>query len=130
MTEHAVPITYDRYGRIYIGTVFPGRTEASATLDTANAPAFGEALDRFIAAHPGGCLLLNLHHVYLMTSAALTQLVRASTALANTGGGLRVCAPSGPVAQVLEVTALDQLFAPMANVREAAEAYVADIENG
>lgn len=130
MAEQSVPITYDRYGAIHVGTVFPGAPAASATLDTANAPAFGEALDRFIAEHPGGHLLVNLHHVYLMTSAALTQLVRASAALGKSGGGLRVCAPSEAVAQVLDVMALDQLFKPVANVREAAEAYVASVENG
>lgn len=130
MSSERFPLTVERYGSIHVGTLFPGHGAGACALDATNAPAFGAALDAYRTEYPAGRLLLNLHHVGLMTSAALSQLVRARTLLEKEGGGLRVCAPGPEVAHVLGVTGLDAVFQPRANVREAAEAFIADLDTG
>jgi len=111
-------IHFDRYGGIEVGTV-----RGTEKLDAANVEAFGQALAAFIQHHPDGHLLLNLHHVTYLSSAVLSEMLKAGKELEGGGGSLRVCALHDYVRTVFEVTNLDSLFRPMESVREAAEAY-------
>lgn len=115
-------IHLDRYGRVTIGTI-----QGTERLDQQHTEALRVELGAFVAREPGGHLLLNLHHVDYLSSAILTEFLRAEAALRAGGGGMRVCALQDYIANVFQVTQLDTLFKPMPQVRVAAEAWNAEL---
>lgn len=76
----------DRFGRIAIATV----TEAPR-LDATNAEPLGSQLSEYCLKYPGSHLLLDLHQIEYLSSAAITQIIKAYRELEKQGGGLRVC---------------------------------------
>ena len=113
----------DRFGKVAIATV----TEVPR-LDATNATPLGNLLLEYCAANPGSHLLLNLHQVEYLSSAVISEIIKAYRELEKSGGGLRVCGVNPYVADVFHVTHLDQLFHSIDSVQEAAEQYNFDLE--
>ncbi|HNV21622.1 MAG TPA: STAS domain-containing protein, partial [Candidatus Hydrogenedentes bacterium] len=103
----------DRFGRIAIATV----TEAPR-LDATNAEPLGSQLSEYCLKYPGSHLLLDLHQIEYLSSAAITQIIKAYRELEKQGGGLRVCGVNPYVADVFHVTNLDTIFHSMEDVTE------------
>jgi len=110
-------IHFDVYGAIVIGTI-----QGAARLDTTNAQLFGEALVGHVEQTPDIHLLLNLSKVDYLSSAIITEIIRARNVLQNANGSMRLCGANEYVLNVFKVTGLDKLFSPVHPVREAAEA--------
>ena len=119
-------VVFDRYGAIVIATVH------LSALDAQKAEAFGAALHGFVAEQPGAHLLVNLHEVRYLSSAALSKLIAARQQLEADAGSLRVCGAAATVYKVFEVTNLHEIFhchQPwQGNVRQAAEHYIRTVE--
>ncbi|HNZ18220.1 MAG TPA: STAS domain-containing protein [Candidatus Hydrogenedentes bacterium] len=113
----------DRFGRIAIATV----TEAPR-LDATNAEPLGSQLSEYCLKYPGSHLLLDLHQIEYLSSAAITQIIKAYRELEKQGGGLRVCGVNPYVADVFHVTNLDTIFHSMEDVTEAACQYNEDLQ--
>ncbi len=119
-------LVFDRYGAIVIATVH------QPALDAQKAEDFGAALLGFVAEHPGEHLLVNLHEVGYLSSAALSKLIDARQRLEAEGGSLRVGGVAEPVYKVFEVTNLHEIFHChypwQGNVRQAAEHYIRAVD--
>lgn len=115
----------ERYERIYIATVV-----GAGKLDAANADDFGGELMGWVEANPAAHLLINFHHVGYISSALLSQLLRARSEAEKHGGSVRVCALNNDLLQVFTVTQLDKLFHPIHKVSQAADAYNDWVEKG
>ena len=121
MTTEGI-IEFDLYDKIYIGTV-----QGAKRLDTESVEAFDTAMSAFVEAHAGAHLLLNLHHVEYIISAALSVMLHARNQLLESGGSLRVCALRDHCRKVFEVMELTEVFKTHDNVQEAAEADIAGL---
>ena len=115
-------IEFDLYGKIHIGTV-----QGVKRLDAQSVDAFEAAMSAFVEANAGAHVLLNLHHVEYLISAALSVMLHARNQLQEAGGGMRVCALRGHCRKVFEVMELTEVFKTQDNVQEAAEAYIASL---
>jgi anti-anti-sigma factor len=113
-------IHFDIYGDIIIGTV-----QGAPRLDTTNAPLFGETLVTYVEQAPSTHLLLNLSKVEYLSSAIITEIIRAHRVLQGGNGTMRLCGANEYIASVFKVTGLDKIFCPIHHVREAAETYIA-----
>ena len=111
-------IHFDIYGQIVIATV-----QGAERLDTSNAQVFGEALVAYVEEHPSSHILLNLSKVEYLSSAIITEIIRAHKRLQEHSGGMRVCGANEYIASVFHVTGLEKIFFPIHQVREAAEEY-------
>jgi anti-anti-sigma factor len=109
------------------GSVFIGKLEEIPRLDATNAALFGETLAGYCTQHPGSHLLLDLHEVEYLSSAIITEIIRASRALQDQGGELRVCGLNSYVADVFQVTNLNQVFHVVKDVRQAADEFNRDL---
>lgn len=87
--------------------------------DIANAP---ELLDLLTSRPADTAVVADLRDVTFLDSAALSQLVRANSQLAETGGSLTLVLPaSGPVARVMSITQLDTALTTTQSLEQALE---------
>ncbi len=106
MAEKNEPMMeFTQKGRITLGTV---RTES--VLSTNNVSAFGRELTEHIGKQPNMNLLLNLEHVGYLSSAVLTELLRAHKTISENGGRMRICGVSPTIHEVFQITNLDRVF--------------------
>jgi anti-sigma B factor antagonist len=63
-------------------------------------------------------LLVDVSELTFIDSAALEEFSRANRRLRADGGRLALVGPTGPVARIIELTALDQVFPVYASVEE------------
>jgi anti-sigma B factor antagonist len=115
----------ERFERIYIATV-----QGATQLDASNANEFGAELVGWVQANPGTHILVNFHHVTYISSAVLSQLLRARAEAEKHGGSIRVCALNKDLMQVFRVTQLDKLFHAVHKVRQAADEFSAWVQTG
>jgi anti-sigma B factor antagonist len=103
-------IRFEKQGRITIGAV-----HTPDMLDDSNVSQFADRLMKYISANPGIHLLLDFESVEYLSSAVLSELLRANGACRNNSGSLRICGLSPQIYQVFQITSLDKLFAIQAN---------------
>jgi anti-sigma B factor antagonist len=93
------------------GPITVGIVANSSMLDGMVVSDFGRELVAYIESHPGMRLLLDFENVDYLSSAALTELIRANDAAVATGGSaLRICGLSADIQKVFEITKFDRLF--------------------
>ena len=92
------------------GLITIGHIEAASVLDALNVSTFGEQVLQHVRKHPGGNLLLDFQRVKYLSSAVLTELLRASKACKDGGGELRLCGLNRDIHKVFEITNLDKMF--------------------
>jgi anti-sigma B factor antagonist len=80
--------------------------------------ALAEALTAETAKQPR-LLLVNVSQLTFIDSAALQEFSRANRKLRADGGQLALVGPTGAVARIIQLTALDQVFPVYATVEEA-----------
>src|SRR5690606_24945645 len=68
-----------------------GTVHQAGVLNESNLSDFARDLGHFVEKHPGRALLLSFKHVDYLSSAVLTELMRAHKALLAGGGSLSVC---------------------------------------
>jgi anti-anti-sigma factor len=82
-----------------------------------------QEIDELVANHQITRLLLDFVQVNLTGSAALGMLIRLKAGLAQRGCRLGLCRIQAPVAQVLRITQLDQIFEIFDDLDTAIEAF-------
>lgn len=92
-------------GPISIGTI-----RTSSVLSAVNVAEFGNEVLGYIKEHPKLNLLLNFENVDYLSSAVLTELLRINKAIQETEGKLHLCAVSGTIREIFEITNLDRIF--------------------
>lgn len=93
------------------GPITIGIVDNSSMLDGLVVTDFGRELVGYLEAHPGTRLLLDFGSVDYLSSAALTELIRANdTAVATGGAAIRICGLSPEIQKVFEITKFDKLF--------------------
>ncbi|HQE83772.1 MAG TPA: STAS domain-containing protein [Candidatus Hydrogenedentes bacterium] len=110
-------------GRVVIVTI-----TGAPRLDATNAEPLGRQLLEYCAKCPGSHVLLDLHYVEYLSSAAISQVIKTYRELERAGGGLRVCGVNPYVADLFHVTNLDTIFHSLEDVTEAAKQYNADLQ--
>jgi anti-anti-sigma factor len=104
MSERHI-ITFRKHGQVTVGHI-----EFAQVLDESNVRLFGSELIGFIEGHPGVHLLLDFARVHYMSSAVLTELIRAQKTLASIGGSMRFCGFREKIRELFEITRLDKAF--------------------
>ena len=98
-------ITFERRRPVSVATVHVARM-----LDAFNVAEFGAQLTDYIKAHPGEHTLLNFEHVEYLSSAALTELLRARDVASKSGGTIRLWGVCPAILEVFKITNLDRVF--------------------
>ncbi len=83
---------------------------ADASLDAEGSKSFGDAIVRYINAHPGVKLLINFQNITYLSSAALSELLRINDAAKQGGGAIQLCGLSKEIHRVFEITQLSKVF--------------------
>jgi len=105
-SKDAVPITFhDTESDMVIATL-----GADASLDAEGSQLFGDAIVKYIKAHPKVRLLINFQNITYLSSAALTELLRINEATRQSGGAIQLCGLSKEIHRVFEVTQLGKVF--------------------
>lgn len=93
------------------GPITIGIVDNSSMLDGLVVNDLGRELVEYLESHPGTRLLLDFGNVEYLSSAALTELIRANDAAVATGGAaIRICGLSPEIQKVFEITKFDKLF--------------------
>ena len=92
------------------GPITVGRILADSVLDALNVDQFGKAMLGYIESHPGVNLLLDFQQVDYLTSAVLTELLRARTAATEKGGAVRLCTLNDDIREIFQITSLEEVF--------------------
>jgi anti-sigma B factor antagonist len=87
-----------------------GTVANSSMLDGVVVADFGRELLAHINANKGVHLLLDFEQVEYLSSATLTELIKANDAAVAGGGGLRLCGLSPDIEKVFAITKFDKLF--------------------
>jgi anti-sigma B factor antagonist len=118
-------VVFERCGVIVLAHVRKARM-----LDAINVAEFGQQLSDFIAANPGVCLLIDFEQVDYLSSAVLTELLRANSAARQTEGSVRLCGLSQDIQEVFTITNLDKVFTiyQTDDAQEAAKRFIRSIE--
>ena len=107
-------MTFEERGPIVVGTIL-----APSMLDARNVAKFGEDLMNYIQGKSGLHLILDFCHVEYLSSAVLTELIRAHKVLEQAKGALRLCSLNPEIQKVFEITNLDRLFVLHTSLDEA-----------
>lgn len=112
------------------GVVALGRVRQARMLDAINVAEFGQQLSEYVAANSGVCLLLDFGEVDYLSSAVLTELLRANSAAKETGGNVRLCGLSEDIQEVFKITNLDKVFTiyHTDDVEEAVKRFLRSLE--
>ena len=103
-----------RHGAVDVVTVLETRLIDDPHLDDLRAE-----IGKIVGDRRGAKLLLDLGSVEFLSSATLEMLSTFYRALHASGGQLRLCRVTPPIAEVFRTTKLDRLFPIHADVEEA-----------
>jgi len=106
MTTGKAPLlTFEHHGMIVVGTIREARM-----LDALNVADFGQQLADFVAGQQGLRLLLSFEHVDYLSSAVLTELLRANGTVREGDGKICLWGLSPAIREVFEITNLEKVF--------------------
>jgi anti-anti-sigma factor len=105
-SKDSVPITFhDTESSMVVATL-----GADASLDAEGSQVFGDAIVKYVKAHPKIRLLINFQTITYLSSAALTELLRINEAAKQNGSAIQLCGLSKEIHRVFEVTQLGKVF--------------------
>jgi anti-sigma B factor antagonist len=104
--QSEVPITFNETEAVMVVAT----VGADASLDADGSKAFGDALVRYINAHPGVKLLINFQNITYLSSAALSELLRINEAADQNDAAIQLCGLSKEIHRVFEITQLSKVF--------------------
>ena len=87
-----------------------GTLANSSMLDGLIVADFGKELVSHLEKHPGAHLLLDFENIDYLSSATLTELIKANDKAVADGGGVRLCGLSPDIEKVFAITKFDKLF--------------------
>ncbi len=87
-----------------------GSIHNSSMLDGRVVIAFGQQVLAFVSTRKGLNLLLDFAGVDYLSSAALTELIKANDAVVAGGGSMRICGLTPQIQKVFEITRFDKSF--------------------
>ncbi len=87
-----------------------GTLASSSMLDGLIVADFGRELVSHFDKHPGAHVLLDFENIEYLSSATLTELIKANDKAVADGGGIRLCGLSPDIEKVFAITKFDKLF--------------------
>ncbi len=92
------------------GDITVATVQSADLLEAINVDAFGKEIIAYLEANPGLNLVLDFGKVDYLSSAVLTELLRAHKTLSKSGGKVRLCSLKPKIREVFEITNLDKVF--------------------
>ena len=97
--------------------------------DTFNLPAFSERIDKMVS-QGDNLLVLDLHLLKFINSAALGYLIKTSKSVKSAGGELILARPSKFIKKTFSTLGLENVFKTFANVEDAIRHFKTDEDVG